>query len=107
MAHKYGIYQSTFTSCIFYKQDEDGNQSTFNIFISPETEGEEQKKIHAFIDNEQLRTENWFGRKDLDVNEILEAFGGWASDAPFVFEMDAHKSITQCLSSTLKKEETD
>ena len=106
MAHKYGIYQSTSTSCIFYNQDEDGNQSTFNLFISPETENEEHK-IHAFIDNEQHKKDNWFGQRDLDVKDILEAFGGWASDAPFVFEMDVHKSITQCLSTKLKKQIED
>ena len=53
MVHKYGIYQSTSKSCIFYKQDEDGNQSTFNIFVSP-SKDETEKTIFAFIDNEQM-----------------------------------------------------
>ena len=35
MGNKYGILQSSSKSCIFYKQDEDGNQSTFNIFVKP------------------------------------------------------------------------
>ena len=105
MAHKYGIYQSSSTSCILYKQDEDGNQSTFNLFIAPSINEEEKAKIHAFIDNEMIKKDNWFGNKNLDAKDILDAFGGWASDAPFVFEMDAHKSISECLRSTLKKED--
>ena len=106
MAHKYGIYQSTSKSCIFYKQDTDGKQSTFNIFVSPNTENK-QKTIFAFIDNEQMQKENWFIPEASDIKDVIEAFGGWASDAPIVFELEAHKSLSNCLSSVLKKEETD
>ena len=106
MAHKYGIYQSTANSCIFYKQDTDGKQSTFNIFVSPNTE-KDQKTIFAFIDNEQMQKENWAIPKESEIKDVIEAFGGWASDAPIVFELEAHKSLSNCLSSVLKKEEID
>ena len=105
MAHKYGIYQSTSKSCIFYKQDEDGKQSTFNIFVSPNTENK-QKTIFAFIDNEQMQKENW-STKASDIKDVIEAFGGWATDAPIVFELQAHKSLSNCLNSVLKREGTD
>jgi hypothetical protein len=107
MAHRYGIYQSTATSCIFYKQDEDGNQSTFNLFAAPVTPETKKKTIFAFIDNEQLKKENWSRTKDLDVTDIVESFGAWAADAPIVFELEAKKSMTQCLRSILQKEETE
>ena len=103
MAHKYGIYQSTSKSCIFYKQDNDGNQSTFNIFVSPE---KDKQNVFAFIDNEQMKTENWSTREESNIHDVIKAFGGWASDAPVVFELEAHKSMIQCLNSSLKKEET-
>lgn len=106
MAHKYGIYQSTSKSCIFYKEDEDGNQSTFNIFISPDSENK-QNTIFAFIDNEQMRQENWAVPKESDIKKIVDAFGGWATDAPIVFELEAHKSLSNCLNSVMKKEETE
>ena len=103
MKHKYGVIQSTETSCIFYKQDIDGNQSTFNIFATS-TPGEEEKKtLFAFIDNEQLRQESWFGTTDINVRDIIEAFNKWAEDAPFLFEMDAQKSMGHCLRSELKQ----
>ena len=105
MAHKYGIYQSTSNSCIFYKQDDNGNQSTFNLFSAPASKEEEEKTIFAFIDNEEFRKDNWSKIKDLDVQDILESFGGWASDAPLVFELEAKKSMSHCLSSILKQEE--
>ena len=101
MSHKYGIYQSTTKSCVFYKQDEDGNQSTFNIFVLPV--GGEEKKVFAFVDNEQMKEESWFGiDKELSVKDVIEAFGGWASDAPFVFELEAKKSMSNCLSTALE-----
>ena len=106
MTHKYGIIQSTTKSCIFYKQDEDGNQSTFNLFISPETESKKKKTIFAFIDNEQMGKESWSRTRDLTVQEICEAFGAWASDAPFLFELDAHKSIGHCLDPEIKTTKT-
>jgi hypothetical protein len=103
MAHKYGIYQSTSKSCIFYKQDEDGNQSTFNIFIAPLNEKDKKDTIFAFIDNEQLKKENWITAKDVDIKDIIEAFNGWAEDAPLLFEIEAQKSMGECLGSVLKK----
>ena len=102
MANKFGIYQSSPKSCIFYKEDEDGKQSTFNIFVTPE---EGREKITAFIDNEHFKRENWSKDDVTDVKEIVDAFGGWATDAPIVFELEAHKSMSHCLSSKLKKQE--
>lgn len=103
MGHKYGIYQSSPSSCIFYKQDEDGNQSTFNLFLIPEDTSEADKKIFSFIDNEQIRTKSWFGAKNLSIQDVMKAFGEWASGAPIVFEMDAIKSISTCLGFKLRK----
>ena len=103
MAHKYGIYQSTSKSCVFYKQDEDGNQSTFNIFIK-KAKDEDRDDIFAFIDNEQLRIDNWAPNDNPQIKDVVEAFGGWATDAPIVFEIEAHRSMGKCLSSVLKKE---
>jgi len=105
MAHKYGVFQSTSKSCIFYKEDDDGNQSTFNIFISPSKEQEDREKIIAFIDNEQMKKENWWLNKDSDLKEVIDAFGGWAADAPIVFELEAHKSMSNCLGSVLRKKD--
>jgi hypothetical protein len=102
MAHRYGIYQSTSNSCIFYKQDEDGNQSTFNIFVTPSKSIEDKKEIFAFIDNEQMKKDNWTPTKSTSVKDVIKAFGGWAADAPIVFELEAEKSMSQCLSSVLK-----
>ena len=45
MVNKYGIYQSTSKSCIFYKEDDDGNQSIFNLFVMPS----EEKQGLAFL----------------------------------------------------------
>jgi hypothetical protein len=101
MPQKFGIYQASSKSCIFYKQDEDGNQSTFNIFV---TQSDDKKDVIAFIDNEQLKQDNWASPKDADIKDLIKAFGGWASDAPIVFELEAQKSISQCLNSILKKE---
>ena len=107
MGHKYGIYQSTSKSCVFYKQDDDGNQSTFNIFVAPSKESAEKKEVFAFIDNEQMKKDNWAVSKEAGVKDVVEAFGGWAADAPIVFELEAHKSMENCLSSVLKKEEPE
>jgi hypothetical protein len=107
MAHKYGIYQSTSKSCIFYKQDEDGNQSTFNIFVAPSKGKADKKEIFAFIDNEQMKKDNWSPAKSTSVKDVIEAFGGWATDAPIVFELEAEKSMSQCLSSVLKNMDTE
>jgi len=104
MPHKYGIYQSTSKSCVFYKQDKDGKQSTFNIFISPKKNEFNKEEVFAFIDNEQFNDINW-SIKEASIEDIAKAFGGWASDAPVVFELEAHKSMSECLKSILKKEE--
>lgn len=103
MGYKYGIYQKSPKSCVFYKQDEDGNQSTFNIFVKPDETKKE--KISAFIDNEGMKSESWFKDNVSKVEDVLDAFGGWANDAPLMFELEAHKSMGQCLSSSMKKEE--
>ena len=91
MNYKYGIYQCSGTSCIFYKEDEDGNQSTFNLFINKEDDG--KKSIHAIIDNDKINDKNWFSNKNIKIEEIFEAFNSWASEAPIVFELDAQKNI--------------
>lgn len=103
MGNRYGIYQTSPNSCVFYKQDQDGNQSTFNLFVSPKKDKPE-KSIFAFIDNEQLKGESWANNK-AEIEEIIEKFGGWASDAPIMFELEAQKSMSQCLSAALKKED--
>jgi len=107
MVHKYGIYQSTSKSCIFYKEDEDGNQSTFNLFVMPSEEQAGKKEVFAFIDNEQMKKDNWAVTREMGIKEVIEAFGGWAADAPVVFELEAQKSMGQCLSPVLKKEEIE
>jgi hypothetical protein len=107
MGHKYGIYQSSNRSCVFYKQDEDGNQSTFNIFVKPKEHEADVEKIIAFIDNDQVKKENWTKTEITDLKDVLEAFGGWATDAPIVFELEAHKSLSHCLHSVLKKKENE
>ncbi len=103
MGFRYGIYQNSPKSCVFYKQDEDGNQSTFNIFVKPDKE--KRGKISAFIDNEAMKKENWFKDNVSEIEDIIDAFGGWANDAPLMFELEAQKSMGQCLSSAMKKEE--
>jgi hypothetical protein len=105
--HKYGIYQSSSRSCIFYKEDEDGNQSTFNLFVKPKKDEPEREEIFAFIDNEQMKIANWSPHDATDVKDVIEAFGGWAQDAPLMFEIEAHKSMSHCLNSVLKKEENE
>ena len=100
--NKYGVFQSTERSCVFYKQDKDGNQSTFNIFVTPETDENEKRNIFAFIDNEQIRQKSWFGTNDLEIQDVIEAFREWASDAPFLFGLDAKKSIDVCLKRDLQ-----
>ena len=104
MGNKYGIYQSSKTSCIFYKEDDDGKQSTFNLFVSTDSKIKEKKSISAFIDNEHIDKENWFAEKDMPINEAINAFNKWASDAPVLFEMEAHKSLSRCIDSMMKME---
>ena len=67
MGNKYGIYQTSSKSCIFYKQDDDGNQSTFNIFVTPSI-AEKKEDVFAFIDNEQIKKDNWVG-KNIDIKK--------------------------------------
>jgi len=105
MTYKYGVFQSTSKSCIFYKEDEDGNQSTFNIFITTANDENKINKIFAYIDNEQMKKDNWSVFKEQNLKEVLEAFGTWALDAPLLFELEAHNSMKNCLSSFMKKEE--
>jgi hypothetical protein len=104
MTHKYGVFQSSSKSCVFYKEDKDGNQSTFNIFVTPKEHEKDAEKVIAFIDNEQMKKENWAKTEVTDIKDIIEAFGGWATDAPIVFELEAHKSLSNCLRTVLKKE---
>jgi len=105
MPYKYGVFQSSSKSCIFYKEDDDGNQSTFNIFVTSAKDEIDRKKVFAYIDNEQMKRDNWSVYKEPNVKEVLDAFGAWASDAPLLFEIEAHKSMSNCLSSLMKKEE--
>ena len=86
---------------MLYKEDEDGNQSTFNLFVVPKQDSSRKKSILAFIDNENTGEQNWFGDKDLTIKEIFDAFDKWASDAPIVFELDAQKNISNFLKSAL------
>ena len=105
MTHKYGILQSSGMSCVFYKEDEDGNQSTFNLFVSPIKDINDEKLLSAFIDNEQMGKDNWFANKNLAIDDAIKAFNEWASDAPVVFEMEAHNSLSHCMTSIMKKED--
>ncbi len=102
MVYKYGIYQSSGASCIFYKENEDGNQSTFNLFVAPEMDVEGKNTIFALIDNEQIGEDSWFGVKDLTIQDIFRAFDGWASGAPIVFELDAQRNIGTFLKLALE-----
>jgi len=99
--NKYGVFQSTATSCVFYKQDKEGNQSTFNIFVESMDEEDQKGSIFAFADNEQIKQNSWFGTNDPDVQDVIKAFREWASDAPFLFGLDAQKSMDQCLKREL------
>ncbi len=103
MTYKYGVFQSSSKSCVFYKEDKDGNQSTFNILVTPKEHEKDAEKVIAFIDNEQMKKENWAKTEVTNVRDILDAFGGWATDAPIVFELEAHKSLSNCLRTVLKK----
>ncbi|MBN2066502.1 MAG: hypothetical protein JW771_06820 [Candidatus Thermoplasmatota archaeon] len=104
MTHRYGIYQSSPASCVFYKQDEDGNQSTFNIFAMPVSPAEKKKALFAFIDNEGFKKESWSGTKETDIKKVIDSFGAWAADAPIVFELEAKKSMGECLRSVMQEE---
>ncbi len=103
MTYKYGVFQSSSKSCVLYKEDKDGNQSTFNIFVTPKEDEKDTERVIAFIDNEQMKKDNWAKTEVKDLKDILDAFGGWATDAPIVFELEAHKSLSNCLRTILKK----
>ena len=105
MGYKYGIFQSSRASCVFYKEDEDGNQSTFNLFVSSDADMIEKKSLSAFIDNDQMKIDGWFANKDLAVDDVVKAFNKWAPNAPVIFEIEAHKSLSRCLDSVMKKED--
>jgi uncharacterized phage-like protein YoqJ len=91
---KFGIFQSSDASCVFYKEDKDGNQSTFNLFVLPD---KNEKKLFAYIDNFQLDEKVWHSDKKISLNDAIKAFNEWAVDAPVLFELEAHKSLSQCL----------
>ncbi len=104
MQHKYGVVQSTNCSCVFYKQDEDGKQSTFNIFVHADTQLKDKHQVFAFIDNEQFGTQNWAGLEDMTIDKIMGAFRLWADDAPFMFEMEAQEHLGRCLGAVMKRQ---
>ena len=94
--NKFGIFQSSESSCVFYKEDEDGNQSTYNIFILPK---ENENKIFAFIDNCQMGEKIWYSYTKNSMNDAIRAFNDWAVDAPVLFEIEAQKSLSHCFKS--------
>ena len=51
-----------------------------------------------------MEKENWTSQRNVDIKQVMEAFGGWAEGAPIVFELEAQKSMSECLRSILKKE---
>lgn len=98
--NKFGIFQSSELSCVFYKEDENGNQSTYNIFILPK---ENENKIFAFIDNCQMGEKLWYSDNKNSMNDAIRAFNEWAVDAPVLFEIEAHKSLSHCFKSLMIK----
>ena len=69
MYDKYGIYQASSKSCVFYKQDEDGNQSTFNIFVTTLKDEQDRKRVFAYIDNDQINQDHWIFTKEADIKD--------------------------------------
>ncbi len=61
------------------------------------------------ITAEQLKLDALFKRVDnnLDVKDVINAFREWASDAPFLFGLDAQKSIDQCLKREIQTTKID
>lgn len=94
--HKFGIFQKSDASCVFYKEDQEGNQSTFNLFVLPK---ENENKIFAYIDNSQIGEKIWRSDKKISINDTIKAFNEWAVDAPILFELEAHKSLSHCFRS--------
>jgi len=54
-----------------------------------------------------MKKDNWAVTREMGLKDVIEAFGGWAADAPIVFELEAQKSMSKCLSSILKSEEIE
>jgi hypothetical protein len=54
-----------------------------------------------------MKVANWSPNDVNDIKDVLQAFNGWATDAPLMFEIEAHKSMSNCLSPLIKKEEND
>lgn len=94
MKNRYGIYQATPSSCVMYKENRDGKQSTFTVL---NTKKESEQKVLVFIDNEQKDQDNIYLDNISSSKEILEAFNQWAHDAPVVFEMEAQTCLTHCI----------
>jgi len=91
--HKFGIFQSSDVSCVFYKEDEDGNQSTFNIFVLKK---ENKNRIFAYIDNFQMDKKVWHSDNKFSMNDAIKIFNDWAVDSPILFEIEAQKSLSNC-----------
>jgi hypothetical protein len=94
MKNKYGIYQATPSSCVLYKENKDGQQSTFTVL---NIKKESKQDVLVFIDNEQANQENILLDDITSSEEILEAFNQWAHDAPVVFEMEAQSCLSHCI----------
>ena len=58
----------------------------------------------AYIDNIQLGEKVWHLDDQISINAAIKAFNEWASDAPVLFELEAQKSLTNCLQSFMIKE---
>ena len=54
-----------------------------------------------------MKKDNWAVTKEMSIKDVIDAFGGWAADAPVVFELEAHRSMGQCLSSLFKNDELE
>ncbi len=94
--HRYGIYQATQASCILYKEDKDGKQSTFTV-LNKKKDTDRERDLLLFIDNEMAEKENIFHEGISSTMDLLQAFNDWAQDAPVVFEMEAQTCLSRCL----------
>ena len=99
--YKFGIFQSSEVSCIFYKEDQDGNQSTFNLFILPDIK---QNKLFTYIDNIKLDKKVWHSDNN-NIEDIIKSFNEWSSEAPVLFELEAQKSLSNCLNNFMTNNE--
>ena len=102
MKFKFGCYQSSGTAVLLYKIDEEGHQSTFNAFVSPETDGQEKKEIIVIVDNDQIKKETFWGTQGLTVGDAFNEYGKWASDAPYDFDLQAKRDLGNLLRSELR-----